>query len=118
MNSLNCDGLLWLTCPLTQIPVILLRKIREYFKKLLISVWLRKMTLFPSKQSCPTPFTHDFREGKSLDSLQLAMGLNKPFPERLPDAEAFVVEFDGQGDPWKPHNWQSWTKYVLAIVRG
>jgi hypothetical protein len=68
------------------------------------------MAPFNSNQSLPTSFNHDFREDGSSDMLHLAMGSGKLFPAQLPDAEAFVVEFDGQDDPWKPYNWSLWTK--------
>ena len=74
------------------------------------------MEAFESNHSLPTAISRHFREDKSSDGFHLAMGLGKPFPQQLPDAEAFVVEFDGQGDPWKPYNWRLWTKYVLAIA--
>ena len=52
-----------------------------------------------------------------MNSSQLAMGSEKPIPQQLPDVEAFVVEFDGQKDPWEPYNWTSWTKYVFAHLK-
>jgi len=57
----------------------------------------------------------NIRENAPNDPM-LAMGSCKPYPQRLPDIEAFVVEFDGVSDPWKPLNWPSWTKYVSAHV--
>ena len=65
------------------------------------------MEAFESNQSLPTPISRDFRKDQSSDGFQLAMGLEKPFPQQLSDAEAFIVEFDGQSDPWKPCNWPS-----------
>ena len=70
-----------------------------------------------SNQFSPAPFTRDAGDDVWSGSLQLAMGSGKPFPPQIPDVEAFVVEFDEQGDPWLPYEWPSWTKYVLAIAR-
>lgn len=73
------------------------------------------MTPAKSNQSLSTTFNYHVGDERPSKSLQIAMGLGRPFPQLIPDAEAFVVDFDGQGDPLKPYNWTTWTKYVLAI---
>lgn len=45
----------------------------------------------------------------------LSIGGGKPFPPRLPDLEAYVVDFDGPHDPLNPFNWSSMTKYVIPM---
>lgn len=75
------------------------------------------MEAYGCSHSLPTNVSDGIREEKP-DGFQPTMGKGKPFPQNLPDAEAFIVEFDGEGDPWEPFNWSSWTKYVLAIGRG
>lgn len=74
------------------------------------------MEAFESNHSSPASVIRDFGEDKPSAGFELAMGLGRSFPQQLPDAEAFVVEFDGNGDPWKPCNWPSWTKYMFAML--
>lgn len=35
----------------------------------------------------------------------LPLGAGKPHPPSLPDAEDYVVEFEGSDDPMHPQNW-------------
>lgn len=44
---------------------------------------------------------------------ELSMGAGKPFPPILPDADDYVVEFDGPDDPAYPVNWDFTVKSVL-----
>lgn len=45
----------------------------------------------------------------------LVMGGGRPFPTRLPDPEAYVVEFDDLTDPTHPHNWHPAVKYCVPL---
>lgn len=45
-------------------------------------------------------------------------GAGKPYPPPLPDAEEYVVEFDGQDDPLHSQNWPLRKKLVTAAVLG
>jgi DHA1 family multidrug resistance protein-like MFS transporter len=44
------------------------------------------------------------------------MGVGRSFPPDLPEIESFVVEFEGQDDPWVPINWRSWRKFVQSLT--
>jgi hypothetical protein len=58
-----------------------------------------------------SPFTpRDFADEKAPDTTKSVMGSGKPFPPGLPNAEAYVVEFDGSDDAWLPYNWPSGKK--------
>ena len=52
----------------------------------------------------------DFADEKPLDGTKSVMGSGKPLPPSLPQAEAYVVEFDGPEDAWLPYNWPSGKK--------
>lgn len=43
----------------------------------------------------------------------LELGAGKPYPPSLPDAEEYVVEFNGPDDPLHPHNWSFPRKCVV-----
>lgn len=43
----------------------------------------------------------------------LPMGAGKPFPPSMPDAEEYVVEFEGSDDPMHPQNWPFKRRYVF-----
>lgn len=40
----------------------------------------------------------------------LVFGAGKPYPPPLPDPEEYVVEFTGENDPMRPHNWSTFKK--------
>lgn len=42
---------------------------------------------------------------------KLSLGLGKPLPPRLPGAEEYTVDFDGEDDPLHPYNWPQSIKY-------
>lgn len=48
---------------------------------------------------------------------KLFLGMGKPLPPRLPDAEEYTVEFDGEDDPIHPYNWTRSAKYVVFLRR-
>ena len=42
----------------------------------------------------------------------LPMGAGKDYPPPLPDAEEYVVEFEGSDDPMHPQNWPMRRRYA------
>lgn len=60
---------------------------------------------------------HSATVGRSIKSRESkkplpAFGAGKPYPPLLPDAEEYVVEFDGPHDPLHPQNWSMKKKQV------
>ena len=58
----------------------------------------------------------DCADEKSQRQTQPRMGVGRPFPPDLPELEAYVVDFEGQDDPWVPVNWASWRKYAQTLA--
>ncbi|KAG7701823.1 hypothetical protein KL931_000280 [Ogataea haglerorum] len=46
------------------------------------------------------------------------MGGGKDYPPMLPDKEPYVVAFDGEDDPFHPHNWPLSTKVIQCAIIG
>ncbi|KAK7948167.1 uncharacterized protein PG986_009053 [Apiospora aurea] len=47
-----------------------------------------------------------------------AFGAGKPFPPPLPEREEYVVEFDGENDPYHAQNWPLKKKLLTAAMLG
>ncbi|KAK7921199.1 hypothetical protein PG985_009221 [Apiospora marii] len=47
-----------------------------------------------------------------------AFGAGKPFPPPLPEQEEYVVEFDGENDPYHAQNWPLKKKLLTAAMLG
>lgn len=47
-----------------------------------------------------------------------SMGAGKPFPEMMPDAEKYCVNWDGPDDPMHPHNWTLAKKFTQCAMIG
>lgn len=41
-----------------------------------------------------------------------SLGMGRSLPPPLPDAQEYLVDFDGLDDPEHPYNWKSSRKYV------
>lgn len=53
-------------------------------------------------------------DNKPSSTEWLPMGGGRPHPQHCPKIEEYVVQFDGADDPWSPHNWSSWKKYLVS----
>ncbi|KAG5417940.1 hypothetical protein I9W82_004268 [Candida metapsilosis] len=48
----------------------------------------------------------------------LSMGENIPFPPMLPDRNPYCVAFNGLNDPYHPHNYPFWKKFLYSASVG
>ncbi|KAH3660034.1 hypothetical protein OGAPHI_007239 [Ogataea philodendri] len=46
------------------------------------------------------------------------MGNGRDYPPMLPDKEPYVVSFDGEKDPYHPHNWPLKTRVIQCAIIG
>ncbi|KAJ6144424.1 hypothetical protein N7470_008319 [Penicillium chermesinum] len=47
---------------------------------------------------------------------KLQLGQGRPFPPPLPDAQDYIVDFDGPDDPKHPYNWRIFRKLFASIL--